>query len=59
MSAADKAMLKENVMGVERLSQQMKRLQEGIRSSKTEDLRARLEELEKHINNNGSNDTND
>ena len=59
MSAADKAMLKENVMGVERLNQQMKRLQEGIRSSKTEDLRARLEELEKHINNNGSNDTND
>ena len=59
MSAADKAMLKENVMGVERLNQQMKRLQEGIRSSKTEDLRARLEELEKHINSNGSNDTND
>ena len=59
MSAADKAMLKENVMGVERLNQQMKRLQEGIRSSKTEDLRARLEELEKHLNNNGSNDTND
>ena len=59
MSAADKAMLKENVMGVERLNQQMKRLQEGIRSSKTEDLRARLEELEKHINSNESNDTND